>query len=206
MQGYRTTKLRCLRPVLKTWIKVVTDMANFWNHHKYKDVPWLSTERSFVSLFAGAVWKEDGACFEEFSDRKKRVGNRDRWYPGRVDMYFTLSRYEFTAEAKSTLSGIIRNDGQAPKRLDAKLTLACKDLTKSRLYPENRRLGILFVVPHIRKKYAHLTKEKLLDWIGMVKSIETGACAWVFPESTLDFSHKGSIYPGMAILIKEVNR
>jgi hypothetical protein len=97
-----------LQGVLREWVRVNEEFAR--RGQRFNDVPWWYNERANVSVFAGAVWRNRGRAFEEFSATKRKIGTTTgRLHgsvPGRVDMYFeTRDGNEYNLEAKSWVAG-----------------------------------------------------------------------------------------------------
>jgi hypothetical protein len=209
MQGYHILhNLDGLEPVVATWVQVVRDMVAEWDRKGYEDVPWVhreipnsAKERLCISLFAGAIWKQGGMCLEEYPDWKTKNASR---YHGRADLYGMVHGIELTAEAKSVWINPETPNGSLDELSD-KLKEALKDVRKSPQYPENRLLGMVFGVPCIPKKGTTRTSitERLKWLIQEFPKIEADAYAYVFPVSQREFCNEESIYPGVALLIKE---
>lgn len=95
--GIKTsTRLSCLRPVLREWININQRLGSRWQSDG--DAPWWYNECALVSTFAGAVWLSKGYAFEEYSDTKR--GKSKKGFRGRVDLEFSAGQHEFKAEVK----------------------------------------------------------------------------------------------------------
>jgi hypothetical protein len=205
IEGYRCKQIRCLAPILKEWIEANSQVAGAWKHAH--DVPWWYNERACLSLFAGAIWRAGGFCFEEFSDDKRRIARRTRrftgLYSGRVDLYFAWHRLEFLAEAKIVWSGFTLRNAPVIATLDKCLKSACADIRKTAPYGQ-RRLGIVFAKPYFAKTCKPDLNERIAAWVGKLADLETSAYAWVFPTRSRSHAGTESLSPGVAVLIKEV--
>jgi hypothetical protein len=208
ISGSNSGDIRCLKPILEEWIKCVSELAEEWKHKK--KVPWWYNERASLSVFAGAIWRAGGLCFEEYSDPKRTMGGRNHrsgsLYHGRVDLYFSWHGFDFIAEAKSTYSGFSRNDDRASDRLARWLKKSRDDV---RPIPRNgqRKLAILFARPFFKKSCESQIDEKLNKWVEMLQGLDTNAYAWVFPPCARNtWSSDDDFCPGEAVLIKEVRR
>ena len=103
--GYRRKQIRCFEAIYEQWINAVTELA--CSRKRAGDVPWWYNERASLSVFAGAIWRAGGHCFEEYSDEKRDFRRRShrlgKGYPGRVDLYLSWRRFDFIAEAKDNI-------------------------------------------------------------------------------------------------------
>ena len=208
IQGFRCKRIRCFKPVFKEWIRCITEIAEQWE--EYRGAPWWYNERAALSVFAGAVWRAGGLCFEEYSDEKRKIGKRTHRlgapYSGRIDLYFSWAGFDFIAEAKDTWSGFSQQNASPKPRLAKCLRRACKDVRKTR--PDGqRRLAIAFAMPYFRKGSVSRINEKLEAWVQTLSELDTSAYAWVFPQSTRYLFDSDEFFcPGVAMLIKEVRR
>lgn len=209
MQGFAlSNRLRHIRPILKNWIRLNGQLAGGWASSG--DVPWWYNERAQLSVFAGAVWRAGGSCFEEFSGQKHFKNPAKHrlnvLYSGRVDLYFELGSVEYVGEAKNTWSGYSRNDGRATKRISKRLQNACDDVGQTT--PSGmRRLGIVFVAPYFRPTVKTRIDDLLRQWLAEIQAVQADARAWVFPPAArLMLGTDGFYYPGVAILLQQVKR
>ena len=206
IKGYYCGRLRSFRPILKEWIKANSEIAAEWL--SVRDAPWWYNERASLSVFAGAIWRADGFCFEEYSDRKREIKRRNGrlgdLYHGRVDLYFSLARSEFVAEAKYVWSGFSRNDNGAAKRIRDRLDRACADVRATR--PGGRRkLGIVFAMPCFRRNYKSQVDDRIHRWTEVLAGLEASAYAWVFPGCTRTLWSSDKFFcPGAAVVIREI--
>jgi hypothetical protein len=205
---YRCKQIRCLKPIYKEWIKILTEFAEQWKRDR--DVPWWYNERASLSLFAGAIWRAGGHCLEEYSDQKRAIGRRTKrignFYIGRVDLFFTWHGIDFIAEAKQTWSGFTRGNENALNRLKSHLKDARKDI-HGPLPNRQRRLAILFARPYFQKGVsAEEINMRLQTWIANLADLDTTSYAWAFPRCARHMRTKWSYCPGEAILIKQVWR
>jgi len=208
IEGYRRKRIRCFPAIYKQWISVVTELAEQWK--PYRDFPWWYNERASLSLFAGAIWRAGGHCFEEYSDTKRefrrrthRLGNP---YAGRIDLYFSWHGIDFIAEAKDTWSGFTHGNESAHDRLARGLRRARQDIRQSQADGQ-RRLAILFARPYFKKRAEEGIDELLKTWVANLADLDTTSYAWVFPRCVRHtYADDGNCYPGEAILIREVWR
>jgi hypothetical protein len=207
VKGLHTNSLlRSLRPTLERWVAINQRLGKEWA----PDAPWWYNERAQLSLFAGAVWRTGGECFEEFSGekrlRKSTTHRLNVLYSGRVDLYFRLGSIEYVGEAKNTWSGYTRNDGKATKRISDRLEGACRDAGQTKPVGM-QRLGIVFVAPYFRASVKKRIDERLVQWIREIRDVDADARAWVFPMvSRYTLGDDGFYYPGVAVLLKTVKR
>jgi hypothetical protein len=144
---------------------VTEEIARRWHN----DVPWWYNERANLSVFAGGVWRSGGHAFEEFSDKKRKMGmttgRLHGSYAGRVDMYFE-TRYgeEYYLEGKACESGAARAGHDPRPRIKSLLDWACDDVRK--FHPHGcRRLGVVFVKPYIRRQLVVDLNKQISDWL-----------------------------------------
>lgn len=216
--GFHCGPLQSIKPVLKEWIKANSEIAKLWRSGR--DAPWWYGERASLSVFAGAIWRVGGFCFEEYSETKKGITRETKKhgdsYPGRVDLYFSLPHPEFVAEAKFVSTGFTRNNDNAAKKLRDRLKKVLKsaldDVQKSPPGPPWKKLGIVFTMPYFRKN-CKLQKvndvQKVNDgidrWIEVIADLKPSGYAWVFPECTRTLkSWDNQLYcPGAAVIIQQ---
>ena len=195
-----------LRTVLRKWITLNERIARDW---QYKDVPWWYNERAALSIFSGGIWNSGEFAFEEFSDEKRTVSARSRrfhrTYKGRVDLYFNIAGKEFIAEAKVCWPRCSRINGDNLKIIRKYLGEACADVRISKPRGQ-RRLGILFVVPRWKRELRHEIDRRIDSWVAKVSELDCDAAAWLFPAGTRKLRLRSTLYPGTAVLIKEVRR
>ena len=206
--GFRCKQNRCFKPIYKEWIKVLTETAEQWKRDQ--DVPWWYNERASLSLFAGAIWRADGHCLEEYSDDKRAVGPRTHRfgevYPGRVDLFSSWGGFDFIAEAKQKWTGCTRSTKTTIAGLKNKLKEARKDIRVS--HPKRqRRLAIVFARPYFQKgTNVEEIDARLETWIADLAELDTTSYAWAFPRCARRMKTEWSYCPGEAILIREVWR
>jgi hypothetical protein len=204
----RCKQIRCFKAIYKQWICAVTELAKQWK--RAGDVPWWYNERASLSVFAGAIWRAGGHCFEEYSEEKREFRRRShrlgKDYPGRVDLYFSWRGFDFIAEAKDTYSCFTRGNKSADARLKHYLEMAREDIKQSK--PDGqRRLAILFARPCFRKR-AEADIERLLQiWVENLADLDLTSYAWVFPRCARHtYGKDGWCCPGEAVLLREVWR
>ncbi len=199
--------LRSLEPVLQKWTKLNRKLADAWRGTD-GDVPWWYNERAVLSTFAGAVWLEKGTVLEEYSsykgpqskDGKRKEAKRTR---GRVDIFFTIGRWWFIGEAKQCWPDVFKDELDMAK-IENCIREAIQAVRRSR--PEKmRRLALAFVVPNPKKGLTADLRSCLGRLVSKVKRLKNiDAAAWVFPDTKDAPEHKGKIYPGIILLVKEV--
>ena len=165
-----------------------------------------------VSTLAGAAWNARGIALEEYASRKRKGHKKAH---GRCDLYFRMGRNGYVAEAKHCwLRAGVRAENMSEKVRKC-LSSACNDARKNTpsLYRNETLLGIAFVVPRIPQ--SDLEKgavgERIEDvqgaLIGIAKK-EKCALAWIFPRGSREMAAEDDncIYPGTAVLIKQVRK
>jgi hypothetical protein len=206
--GWKCQKsTRCLEPIFKEWTNCIAEIAHNWKSRR--DAPWWYNERASLSVFAGAVWRAGGVCFEEYCDEKRTRKTHcfGKCYPGRVDLGFSRNGSDFIAEAKATWHCFGRTEREgAGDRVRHNLESACDDVRLTR--PSGRRrFGIVFARPVFKKRFKAQIDGNLGRWVEMLAGFETNAYAWAFPScARYLYSEDGYYCPGEALLIREVRR
>lgn len=98
-----------------------------------------------------------------------------------------------------------RINGDSLKMIKRRLGEACADIRISKPYGQ-RRLGILFVVPRWKKELRHDIDSRIDAWVSNISGLDCDAAAWIFPAHTRKLRLGSTLYPGSAVLIKEVRR
>jgi hypothetical protein len=200
-------RLKYLRPILEKWSCLNKRIFKSWQSEG--DAPWWYNERASLSTLSGAIWLSGGIVLEEYSDEKRRVsrksGRISRPYSGRVDIYFEYNGHEFKGETKFCCPGASTMGRDQTGYMTNFIEEAKKDIRKS--HPDGmRRLAIVFMVPYVSKKQKHGIKERVYRIVQQIKKLEPDAFAWVFPDIENAVSLYGWLYPGTAVVIKEVKR
>jgi hypothetical protein len=195
-----------LKPILKQWIRINKYIAENGNNIGL----WGDTERSSISILAGAIWNSGNIAFEEYSNEKRDIFKTGRLkrqiYKGRVDIYFTADTYEFIGEAKICWVGATKSiDNKICNKIDNCLNKTKYDVKK--IHPHyKRRLSIVFVNPYFKINKAKDINDKIRKWITLLENVNCHAAAWVFPAVARNLKYKQDYFPGTAIVIKEYKR
>ncbi len=195
--------LRVLNTILERWTEANIELARLWCQDG--DVPWWYNERANLSVLAGAIWRAGGLVFEEFLEEKRKItktGKLSMHYRGRVDLYFCFSGYQFIAESKRIESGILK-DSEPVGVIQRSLNMACRDIRKVRPFKQ-RRLGITFALPYLRKGQFKSADERIARWLRETQSVDCDARAWVFPGISRAICDKEFVCPGVAVFMKEI--
>jgi len=205
--GVYSPRLVCLRPILRRWIRLNQEIAGKW--YRGNDVPWWYNERASLSVLAGAVWRSKGIAFEEYSDRKrfrsKRTGSPFRSYSGRVDISIEINRHYFIGEAKYCRLTIPSRSRDQSQYIEKCLTAAKRDIRKSS--PDGqRRLAIVFASPSVSTRWKGSIEKHINEFVDQVTDIDADAVAWVFPNTASNVVDGRRMYPGTAVIIKEVKK
>jgi hypothetical protein len=173
------------------------------------DVPWWYNERASLSILSGAIWLSGGIAFEEYSDSKRRISRRTgrllTSYAGRVDFYFEISGHEFKGETKFCWPGASTLWRDQTEFMTYSLDEAKRDIRKA--HPEGqRRLAVVFATPFVSERQEKGLKKRIERIVDQVTKLDGDAFAWVFPHIERCISESGRLYPGTAVIIKEVKR
>lgn len=199
LSGVRCTALPVLKPLLNEWIATNIDVVRHWQG----DLPWWYGERASISVLAGAAWRIGGFAFEEFAADKKTGKKRRPTFPGRVDLYLKVKRQQFIAEAKVCWSGTTSAGSTITQNLTNRLHEAVEDIRIVPRYGQGK-LTILFATPRIAKSRKARVDELVKAWIAAMTNVKCSCSAWVFPAESRDTFFDQYIYPGAAVLIKEI--
>jgi hypothetical protein len=207
IQGIHKTTYKSLLPLLRQWIKHNKMLYETW---RADDCPWRYNERALLSVLAGAAWRlPNGLAYEEFSNSKRKRGRRKgtyKSYSGRSDIYLVVGGQEYVAEAKHCFSGATAKRANITSRLDAQLKQARKEIRASAA-PNQRRLAILFAIPYVRSKQRSEVADLVDCWLTKIKEeVEYSYLAWFFAFEPYTHQVGKWIYPGIAVLIREVSR
>jgi len=203
IRGCLCAKTLPMERILMKWLNCIARVADSWV--QFGDLPWWYNERADISILAGAVWKSGELAIEEFVSEKRRIsrntGNLSRRYTGRIDFYFSVKGQHFIAEAKDCWSGAGDESTDPTFMIGKRLESALSDIRKVKSYGD-RKLAILFAKPQlpVKKKDA----ERLIRrWLKLVRTMETDAIAWYFPDNARRIKWNNRLYPGVVLLIKE---
>ena len=189
-------KLQVLRPVLKEWIALIRKSSKEWGRN---DCSWWYSERVNLGVFAGAIWRKGGTCFEEYIDNNNKSD-----YKGRCDLYFKLNGFDFIVEAKQ----VWPNAGSKTEKLEEIIKQAIKlDSLKTRSagYGNAKRLELVYIIPRMPKSDLNQIDVCIRNLIDIVNELSVQSVAYTFPVEKRKLRDKdgdGYVYPGVILLIK----
>lgn len=193
----KNKRLSSLEELLKEWTVVIED---FCNHLGDDDAPYWYNERTTLGTFAGAIWRAKGLALEEYGDTKKY--RKQRW-EGRVDLYFSLNEEHYVVEAKQ--KWLFLNVNKTSKNIkdeaDRPLQQAIGDVKSDALHG-GCPLGILFIVPIIRKDQLNRADGLLQTFFEGIGMVDYDMLAWQFPDIARNLDYNNAIYPGIVLLAK----
>lgn len=199
--GYMAQSLRPFRRVLKKWI-VLNEKYCRASHGN--DIPWGYIERASISIFAGACWSAGYIALEEYSELK---GGRDSHIGkakyGRCDLYVALGSQTYIVEAKMIRPSLASSGWR--EAVLGWLDIARQDVNKTYAHNQERKLGMLFVVPTIPRKNVGKSEELIGEFVKFLRGHDEICSAWVFPKNVRTFSwssERERMYPGTAVLMK----
>jgi hypothetical protein len=207
--------------VLKRWHTLMEVLAQEWAPEKYgekRDVPWWYGEPTNVGFVAAAVWLSGGNALEEYPTLKK-FKTKQKVRDGRGDLRIYVEDDTFVAEAKHCFDWYaFPLDGDThklKKDMSKFLHTAWDDACRTQVSRKEKRLGIVFLVPHLLWKNGARHKAKPTDkmirrWIGVVRNnvnTKNTAILWTFPSVARDlpWKEKGgerNFWPGVVLLVK----
>lgn len=200
--GIQVGPVPALKPMLKSWLSL---QRNYLRALASADVTWIYGERASLSVLAAAAWHCGGVALEEFSTDKKSVteGSElpvDTSAYGRCDLFLKVNKQEFLIEAKPCWPGL---RGRARTPLKTALRNATDDARRTSTYRGARRLGAVFIAPHVPKSFVCDSNVLVQRFLADLHTFSDCTIAWYFPRSARQFiAVDGRCYPGAAILLK----
>ena len=185
-------QLSGLKPLLRAWTRLVVEYAKALG-----EPPYWCNERADVSILAGAAWRLGGICLEEFSSEK---GTKSSKRKGRADLFFHLRHTDYSLEAKRIYVGLRR--GPNVKRVAQELELARRDALECEAEGVHFRIGIVFVVPYIKKVHSARSQKFFDVLLTGVREIRHDFMAWQFLPTApkTQIWHDGFRHPGVILL------
>jgi hypothetical protein len=207
IKGIHRTTSKSLLPLLRQWIRHNKMLYETWGS---EDCPWWYNERALLSVLAGAAWRlPGGLAYEEFSNSKRKRGRRKgtyKNYSGRSDIYLIVADREYVAEVKHCFSGATASGANITSRLNSLLRQARKEIRASAT-PNQRRMAILFAIPYIRSNRKSEMKSLIDSWLSRIKEdVKYSYLAWFFAFQPHAHQAGSWIYPGIAIIIRDVKK
>ena len=190
-----------LKPVLENWCKIV---VSWCDRNGWEDCPWWYGERSSLGLFALAAWEIGAAPLEEYSTEK---GMGKRRYTGRGDLLIPIGEEDYIIEAKQKWISISNRARKGKDKLRRSIMDAVNGAREATEF-RGRRAGLVFAVPYLPESEKDSIDERLADWLGSLRELDTCAVAWVFPKKARRrfVLYDGYLYPGIAVLIRPLRR
>lgn len=191
-------KLKVLRPVLREWIALIRKSSKEWGRN---DCSWWYSERVNLGVFAGAIWRKGGTCFEEYIDDKVKSKNN---YRGRCDLYFKYNNSEFIVEAKQCWP----NAGSKSEKLEDIINEAIKLDSFKEIHIDSgnvMKLELVYVIPRMPKSDLNVIDKCIQNVIDIINELPVQAIAYTFPVEKRKLRDKygdGYVYPGVILLIK----
>ena len=210
------SKLSVIKPVLKSWIKIVEEYSTKMDW----DACYWYNERANISVLSGAAWKTPSwLALEEFGTVKHSKSKEAKTAHGRSDLYITKENHEnsFAIEAKQAWQNIGDNADHL-NSTKIKFSGAWNDAGNLEKDEASTRVAACFVTPYILKKQfsTHESQfstkaqvelnEVVLKWLNSVnENLKPDVIAWIFPQSDKKDQVKeldGYVYPGVCLLLK----
>lgn len=199
------TELEGLRPVLETWIKLVTKYSDAFPS---EECCYWFNERANVSVLAAAAWKSPGSwlSLEEFSTQKH--GDDKIFINGRCDLLITntINDKSYAIEAKHTTQNIGERCEDRYFKAERKLEAAWKDVSKLHKSEASVRVAACFVIPQLPavEVNGNDLSEVLDKWVDeMHRRVKADAFAWIFPKTSRNLTaENGRLYPGVCLILR----
>lgn len=167
------------------------------------DAPWWYNERASLSLFAGAVWVCGGWAFEEYATSKRSKIKKRKNRNGRGDLFFSIRKHGYVAEAKQYWSGMGKRARDPVVGIKNSLRKARKDSWDVPVDKKEIRLGLVFVVPWFPKSEQENVGKLIQRWLSRATKISGAAIAWTFPRAKRKLkADDGYIHPGVLLLAR----
>jgi hypothetical protein len=185
-----------LRPLLGRWSRLHRQYIRYWDG---QDCGWWYNERASIGVLAVAAWRAGEVALEEYSTEKGPAHSR---YSGRCDLYFTVGKLDYAAEAKHVWVPLGRG-AVGLHDVEANLRQACQDARRPS-DPVARRIGIVFAVPRFPPSDPRDCRQALASWLARVRSIKADAVCWVGPPRGVQWprGQDAYVYPGVALVAR----
>jgi hypothetical protein len=188
-----------LRPLLKSWVSVCrtygrcVDGDDVWHYH----------ERAQTGFLAAAAWKARGVALEEWRTEKKSPNGDSR--DGRGDLWIQLEDVCAHIEAKHVWCPLSNNVEREVERIKASLGRARHDACEISCGPGERRLGVLFAAPIVRRTAISNGKSQLDSWLAGLQRSRLNF-AWAMDSQCWRSKGNDDVVPGVALLVGRARR
>jgi hypothetical protein len=166
----------------------------------FGDAIFWQSERSNLAALAGAAWRAGWAALEEFSHEK--IVKRSK-FSGRADLFLRTPVSEDYIESK--LVWCREGSKQRCAWTVKGMRSACDDARALHLEKRKgiQRIGVVFVVPSLRKGDRRELSSALAAFFETVNSVGVDAAAWCFPPIARHLGQDGRVYSGVILLAKK---
>ncbi|KAA3618537.1 MAG: hypothetical protein D8M58_21375 [Calditrichaeota bacterium] len=179
-----------LDPVCWEWISIINRFCS----EIEEEVPYYYNERSNVSIFAGALWRNNYLAMEEFGIEK---GKRKK-YTGRSDLWFQIGNTDYYCEAKFKFVSLASKDIKS--QIKSVMESAKKDVNKIDFKDNEKSISMVFICPHLSINNKDINSE-IDSFLKIIKKIPADVKSWVFPQNRRDFIVDNKYYPGIVLLL-----
>jgi len=205
-----------LAEVFKEFDSIHKEYANKYSNFESGefDLAYFYNERANVSIFAGAVWRQnpkDNLVLEEYScDKYNECSSENETnistYKGRRDLWFCLGESQFRCEAKQKWWSL---DNLEEERLISAIELAdieSSKVEKKYINSNNTALGMVFVTLKINRSNLENASSYLVQLEKLIKKHQTNNLfvhSLILDEVINSIGETSELYPGVLVIVKK---
>lgn len=199
---FRAHGLPRSRPILESWARVCRRYRD--RADAQGDRVCYYNERAQTGFLAAATWLSGGVALEEWCTEKRSKDGHCR--KGRGDLWLQRKNLRLHIEAKHAWIGLGSQAEANIQKVKAKLAKAQGDACDISCSRRERRVGVLFAVPIVRRAAAADAEHRLKQWIAGLQNLDCLALAAAFDPAELDRSGTDELVLGIALLIGRATR
>jgi hypothetical protein len=207
--GTRITYTRRLKRVYSRWHDLMCSLVNDSKWKRQYSPPWCFNERALLGAFTSAIWLSGGKALEEYATSKMSA-DLSKFVRGRPDLWFTINNQLYYLEAKRCLVTISSNPERMTSLVKCSLNEARQDVRLNICQSDGKKIALVFVIPRLaRVKAKDLDKRtaiwsELLDTLHTEQQVDVSWSIYSQDPRKIANATKQYLYPGAAILVKEV--
>lgn len=205
-----------LAEIFKEFDSIHKEYANKYSNFERGefDLAYFYNERANVSIFAGAVWRQnpkDNLVLEEYScDKGNEYSSKNETnastYKGRRDLWFCLGGSQFRCEAKQKSWSL---DQLEEKKLISAIELAGTEsgkIDKKYIDSNNTALGLVFVTLKIKRSNLANASSYLVQLENLIKKHQGNNLfvhSLILDEVINSIGENSVLYPGVLVIVKK---
>ncbi|AUL95667.1 hypothetical protein D8T49_24440 [Vibrio vulnificus] len=205
-----------LAEVFKEFDSIHKEYANKYSNFESGefDLAYFYNERANVSIFAGAVWRQNpknNLVLEEYScdkDNEHPPENETNvsTYKGRRDLWFCLGESQFRCEAKQKWWSL---DNLEEEKLISAIELAgveSSKVEKKFIDSKNTALGMVFVTLKIKRSNLENVSSYLVQLGNLIKKHQADNLyvhSLILDEVINSLGETSILYPGVLVFVKK---